>query len=73
VAFLRLKYKIDIKRKQHRRRSDAHSIEMMERVQEVISDDPGRSMRKLAEELEKPKFFLTYLNSTPEVFIYRTE
>ncbi len=73
MAFLRLKYKIDIKRKQHRLRSDSHSMEMVERVQEAISDDPGQSRRKLAEELEKPKFFLTYLNSTPEVFIYRTE
>jgi hypothetical protein len=53
VAFLRLKYKIDIKRKQHRRRSDAHSMEMVERVQEAISDEPGRSMRKLTEELEQ--------------------
>jgi hypothetical protein len=73
VAFLRLKYKIDIKRKQHRLRSDAHSMGMVERVQKAISDDPGQSIRKLAEELEKPKFFLTYLNSTPEVCIYRTE
>jgi hypothetical protein len=42
----------DIKRKQHRRRSDAHSMEFMDRVQEAIDDDPGRSMRQLAEELE---------------------
>jgi hypothetical protein len=44
-----------MKRKQHRRRSDAHSIEMVERVQEAIGYEPGLlSMRKLAEELEKP-------------------
>ena len=44
-----------MKRKQHRRRSDAHSIEMVERVQEAICYEPGQlSMRKLAEELEKP-------------------
>jgi len=33
---------IDITRKQHRRRSDASSLET---VQEAISDNPGRSMR----------------------------
>ncbi len=37
----------DIKRKQHRRRSDAHSVEIVEKVQEAINEDPGRSMRKL--------------------------
>ncbi len=42
----------DIKRKQYRCCSDAHSMEMVERVQEAISEDPGLSMRKLAEDLE---------------------
>jgi hypothetical protein len=42
----------DLKRKQHRRRSDAHGVEMVAKVQEAINEDPGRSMRKLAEELE---------------------
>ena len=41
----------DIKRKQHRRRSDAHSREIVEQVQEAINNDPGRSMRALGEEL----------------------
>jgi hypothetical protein len=27
-------------------------MELMDRVQEAINDDPGRSMRQLAEELE---------------------
>ncbi len=47
--------KVDIKRKQHRHCSDAHSMEMVEKVKEAISEDPGQSMRKLAEELEASK------------------
>ncbi len=31
----------DIKRKQHRHRSDAHSMEIMEKVLKAINDDPG--------------------------------
>lgn len=41
----------DIKRKQHRRRSDAHTVEIVERVQEMINNDPGQSMRKMAADL----------------------
>ncbi len=44
--------KFDIKRKPHHRRSDAHSMEIVDRVQEAINTDPGRSMRRMAEELE---------------------
>jgi hypothetical protein len=48
----------DIKRKQHRRRSDAHSMELVDRVQEAINEDPGRSMRQLAEELEVSEWLI---------------
>jgi hypothetical protein len=48
----------DIKRKQHYRRSYAHSIELTDRVQEAINDDPGRSMRQLAEELEVSEWLI---------------
>jgi hypothetical protein len=48
----------DIKRKQHRRRSDAHSMEIVEKVQEAINDDPGPSMRMLVEELEDSEWLI---------------
>jgi hypothetical protein len=48
----------DIKRKQHRCRSDTHSKEIVEKVQEAINDDPGRSMRMLAEELEVSEWLI---------------
>ena len=38
----------DIKRKKHRRRSDAHGDDL---VQELVNEDPGRSMRNIAEDL----------------------
>ena len=41
----------DIKRKKHSRRSDAHGDDMVQAVQEQISNDPGRSQRKIAEDL----------------------
>ncbi len=52
----------DIKRKQHRRRSDTHSMEIVEKVQEVINDVPGWSMRKLAEELEVSEWLIRKTN-----------
>ena len=51
----------DVKRKQHRRRSDAHSQEMVDRVQELINEDPGRSMRKIAEDLEVSEFLIRHI------------
>jgi NADH:ubiquinone oxidoreductase subunit E len=48
----------DIKRKQHRHRSDAHSMEIVEKVQEAINDNPRRFMRKLAEELEVSEWLI---------------
>ncbi len=48
----------DIKRKQHRRRSDTHGTEIVEKVQEAINDNPGRSMRKLAEKLEVSEWLI---------------
>ena len=41
----------DIKRKQHRRRSDAYGTEIVAQIQAIINDDPGRSMRKIAVDL----------------------
>ena len=41
----------DIKRKQHRRRSDAYGPEIVAKIQALINDDPGRSMRKIAVDL----------------------
>jgi transposase len=48
----------DIKRKKHRRHSDAHSMEIVERVQEAINDDTGRSMRQMAVELEVSEWLI---------------
>jgi hypothetical protein len=48
----------DVKRKKHSRRSDAHSMDLVERVQELINEDPGRSMRKLAEDLEVSEYLI---------------
>ncbi len=41
----------DIKRKKHARRRDAHGDDVVESVQELINDDPGQSIRKIAENL----------------------
>ena len=48
----------DIKRNIHRRRSDAHGPEIVAQVQELISDDPGRSMRKIATDLGVSDFLI---------------
>jgi hypothetical protein len=48
----------DIKRKQHRCRSDTSSMEIVEKMQEAINKDPGRSMRKLVEELEVSEWLI---------------
>jgi hypothetical protein len=42
----------DIKKKQQKRRSDAHSQELIDQVQAAIDEDPGRSMRKIAADLD---------------------
>jgi transposase len=39
-------------RKPHRRRSDAKDNDFVEKVQEIIDEDPGRSMRSIARELQ---------------------
>jgi hypothetical protein len=46
----------NINRKKHCCHSNAHSKDLVERVQELINEDPGRSMRKLAEDLEVSEF-----------------
>jgi transposase len=51
-------HEFDIKRKQHRHCSNAHSMEIVEQVQEAINEDPGGSMRKLAEELEVSEWLI---------------
>jgi len=48
----------DVKRKSHRRRSDAHSPEITAQVQELINEDPGRSMRKIAADLGVSDFLI---------------
>ena len=48
----------EIKRKRHCRRSDAHNKELVDRVQQLINDNPGRSMRKMAEELEVSEWLI---------------
>lgn len=48
----------DIKRKTPRRRSDAHGPEIVAQVQELINQDPGRSMRKIAADLSVSDFLI---------------
>ncbi len=48
----------DIKRMKHCRHSNAHSKDLVERVQELISEDPGQSMRKLVEDPEVGEFLI---------------
>jgi transposase len=43
---------VSSERKQHKRRSDARDVNFVQLVQEMISEDPGRSMRSMARELE---------------------
>ncbi len=40
-----------VMRKKHKRRSDAHDDIMINQVQELINQDLGRSMRKIARDL----------------------
>jgi transposase len=48
----------DVKRKKHLRRSDSHSVEIVENVQEAINYDPGRSMRQLAADFEVSEWLI---------------
>jgi transposase len=48
----------DVKRRKHSRRSDAHSMDLVE----LINEDPGRSMRKLAEDLEVSEYLIRKLS-----------
>ena len=48
----------DIKRKTPRRRSEAHGAEIVAQVQELINQDPGRSMRKIAADLGVSDFLI---------------
>jgi len=43
---------VSSQRKQHQRRSDAKDGDFVKQVQDMIDEDPGRSMRSIARELE---------------------
>ncbi len=40
-----------VMRKQHQHHSDAHDNNMVNQVQEVIDEDPSRSMRKIPRDI----------------------